>query len=125
MTVYATVDDLADYVDTVPTTAPILLRRASRDIDNALLCAVYDPTDTAVQAALREATCEQAAGYVDNGQRRAQPAKLTSFGIGSVTASRGKANPDDPPAKVGRLWYQAWQVLQLAGLTGQGPMQSW
>lgn len=125
MTAYATVDDLADYVTTVPATAPLLLDRASRDIDSALLCAIYDPTDVEVQQTLRVATCEQAAGYVDNGQPTGKTRTITNFSIGSVSATRGKADPDEPPAKVGRLWYQAWQVLQLAGLTGQGPQQSW
>lgn len=121
---YATVDDLAGYVTTVPATATVLLDRCSRDINAALLTAVYDPTDADVQRVLREATCEQAAGYIDNGNPTGgSRSAVSSFSIGSVSVTKGggQQGPPSPPAMVGDLYRQAWQVLAEAGLTGQPP----
>lgn len=121
MAAYATVDDLAGYVTTVPTTATILLERCSRDVDDALLTAVYDPTVTAVQDALRKATCEQAAGCIDNGQPSGNGPTVTGFSIGSVSVTRGSGGQVTGAAMVGGLYRRAWQILQQAQLTGMRP----
>ncbi|TDC42089.1 hypothetical protein [Micromonospora sp. KC213] len=132
---YATPEQLAAYPVTVPAgaDAELLLKRASRDVDSALFCTVYDPDNPDVQAALRDATCEQVAGYLDSGNRTgtgaAQPPPV-GFSIGKVTVQRGGSGSavggqQAASAKVGRLWYQAWLVLQSAGLTGQGPQETW
>ncbi|TCB97579.1 hypothetical protein E0H26_11715 [Micromonospora zingiberis] len=128
---YATPEQLADYPVTVPagSNAELLLRRASRDVDQALLCAVYDPEDPAVVTALMEATCEQVAGILDSGDRTGTGAAppTASFSIGKVSVVRGGQGAGGSAAqasRIGPLWPQAWQILQAAGLTGHGP-QTW
>jgi hypothetical protein len=124
---YATVDQLTDYPVTVPAgvDAELLLRRASRDIDQALLTAIYDPTDPAVVTALMEATCEQVAGILDSGDRTGTGAATpaASFSIGKVSVQRSGGSASQA-SQIGPLWPRAWQILQQAGLTGQGP-QTW
>lgn len=123
---YATVAELDDWIGSTPTNAAMLLVRASRDVDHTLLCAVYDTTDADVIEALRVATLEQVAAGLDGGDKTGNGAvRKPGFQLGklavqapAVTAAEGGAQ------KVGRLWSQAWQVLQLAGLTGHGP-QTW
>lgn len=114
---YATTDDLAGYVDVVPSNAPTLLERASRAVDQALLCAVYDTDDTDIQAALRAATCEHAAFGLESGDGTGTGAAAGygSISIGSVALSRADNSRDTVLAP------QAWMVLQLAGLTGHSP----
>ncbi|MFG2059669.1 hypothetical protein ACGFI9_37225 [Micromonospora sp. NPDC048930] len=126
---YATVEQLTAYPVVVPAgvNATLLLTRASRDVDRALLTAVYDTTDPDVVAALRDATCEQVAGMLDAGDRTgtgaAQP--ISGFGIGKITVQRGggSGGSSKQAEKIGPLWPQAWQILQQAGLTGQGPQE--
>lgn len=128
--VYATSGDLTAYPVAVPAgvSAGLLLQRASRDVDRALLCAVYDvdddgyPTDTAVRQALREATCEQVAGAIEAGAYPGGKATPTGFGIGKIRVDRGASTAEQ--VQRGQLYSQAWQVLQAAGLTGGGP-QTW
>lgn len=131
---YATPEQLAAYPVTVPAgaNAELLLRRASRDVDQALLCTVYPvdehgrPTDPAVVTALMEATCEQVAGILDSGDRTGTGAAppTSSFSIGKVSVVRGGQGAGGSAAQASRiagLWPQAWQILQQAGLTGHGP----
>lgn len=123
---YATEADLTAYPVTVPASASaaLLLTRASRDVDRALLTAVYDvdaagdPTDAAVIAALRDATCEQVAGYIDAGDYTGTGAASTptSFGIGKLVVQR---DATDRRAKPGQLYAQAWQVLRDPRLYGK------
>lgn len=123
---YATQTDLADYVTTVPANADLLLRRASRDVDRALLCSVYDAADSAVLAALTGATCEQVAGQLAAGATDGIGAGAArSFTLGKLSVNKGGApsNPAAQAVKVGNLWEQAWNILQQAGLTGQGPAE--
>lgn len=124
MAAYATVDDLVPaYVATAPDSVDLLLARASRDVDRALLCSVYDATDTAVIEALRDATCEQVAGNLAAGDKTgAGTSTPASFSLGKLSVSRTiGGNPAAQATKIGGLWSQAWAALQLAGLTGQGP----
>lgn len=121
---YATPADLADYVDPVPTNAQLLLDRATRQVDQALLASVYDTTDPDVLEALKVATCEQVAGNLSAGITDGIGAAVpTSFTLGRLSVSRGsaKASPAAQARKVGGLWEQAWYVLQQAGLTGHEP----
>lgn len=121
MAAYATVAELTAKLGSEPANAQDLLDRASRDVDVALLCKVYDATNVDVVAALKDATLEQVAQGLAQGDTAglggAQP---TSFTIGRLSAQRDTGHPGQP-YKVGRLWVQAWQVLQVAGLTGSGP----
>lgn len=117
---HATTADLAKAVTPLPTDARLLLIRASRDVDQALIAAVYDPADAAVRATLRDATVEQVCGMLAAGDTRgigASPPQ--SFTLGSLSVQRG--NTGGAPDKVGTLYQQAWQVLQQAGLTGHEP----
>ncbi|MFF0721343.1 hypothetical protein [Micromonospora sp. NPDC003816] len=129
MGAYASVDDLNELLGRTPLNAARLLVRASRDVDRALLCAVYDATDPAVVEALREATLEQVASGLDSGDVTGTGAAppTSSFSVGKVSVVRGGQGAGGSSAqasKIGSLWPQAWQVLQAAGLTGHGP-QTW
>ena len=121
--VYATTADYALHLRAAPpANSRLALARASAAVDDMLLCAVYDvdddgmPTDTAVIAALKEATCVQA-----QDARAAKAAAAGSFSIGSVSVTRSA------PQTVREEDYRsprAWAVLQRAGLTGASPW-SW
>ncbi|WKU03751.1 hypothetical protein [Micromonospora sp. HUAS LYJ1] len=117
---YATVDQLHDKLGRTPANAQQLLDRASRDVDRALLCSVYDPESTAVVDALREATLEQIAVGLDHGDVTGSGTRRRGgFTIGRLTVQAASA--DDTPVKIRGLWEQAWIILQAAGLTGHGP----
>jgi hypothetical protein len=124
---YATPAELAaPPYNLTPTNAQLLLDRASRDVDQALLCAVYDVEDPDVIATLKATTLEQAAGYLDYGDRTgggvAAPAEGFTLGRLSVQKS-SSSNSSGQASRIGRLWPQAWAVLQQAGLTGDGPQE--
>ncbi|WP_370446812.1 hypothetical protein [Micromonospora sp. LHW51205] len=117
---YATVAELADKLGRTPVNAAQLLIRASRDVDRALLCAVYDSTDTAVVAAIKEATLEQVAANLTHGNSTGLGGtRRGGFSIGRLSVQAGSS--DDAPVRIGSLWEQAWTILQAAGLTGHGP----
>ncbi|XVU25806.1 hypothetical protein ACQPZJ_01740 [Actinoplanes sp. CA-054009] len=110
---YAAVDDLPA---PVPADAVDQLVRASRAIDQALLCAVYDPAAPAIVETLRLATLAQVAD-----ERR------WARGRGGFTLGRLSVQPvadQDRPTRTGPVWSSAWAILQQAGLTGHGP-QTW
>lgn len=113
---YAEPADLVpDYLDAAPPDAARLLRRASADVDRALLTAVYDTTDPAVIAALKRATCEQVAGEVTE---RASGGGIAGFTIGRINVTRSGAAPSSSTARVNGLHPAAWSTLLAAGLTG-------
>ncbi|TDB86276.1 hypothetical protein E1264_18450 [Actinomadura sp. KC216] len=123
---YATVVELTAHLGYAPEGAQRLLDRASRDVDRALLCSVYDATDTAVTDALKAATLEQVAyqltiGNVDGIAHGMQPGVPTGSSAGAVDLSRGTSVGG---ASAGLPWLadQAFVELQRAGLTGQGPL---
>ena len=121
---YATEADLTSYPVAVPAgaSAALLLTRASRDVDRALLTAVYDANAPDVVVALRDATCEQVAGMLDAGDVTGTGAKppTSGFSIGKIAVQRGGGSSGQA-SKIGDLWPQAWAILQQAGLTGHGP----
>ncbi|MGW4467473.1 hypothetical protein [Micromonospora sp. NPDC004704] len=123
---YATVVDLTGWIGSTPSNAAMLLIRASRDVDHALLCAVYDTTNVDVVEALRTATLEQVAAGLDGGDKTGNGAvRSGGFQLGKLAVQAPAVTPaEGGPSKVGRLWTQAWLVLQQAGLTGHGP-QTW
>ncbi len=123
---YATPEQLAEApYQLSPPNAALLLDRASRDVDSALLCARYDPTDPDVVAALRLATLEQVAAGIANGDKDGLGAsRPPAFTLGRLAMQGAPVTPPEGAAvKVGRLWESAWLVLQQAGLTGQGPSE--
>lgn len=124
---YATVEELADEpYNLSPANAQLLLDRASRDVDRALLTSVYDTEDADNVAALKSATLEQVAAQLAAGAADGIGAGAArSFTLGKLSVNKGGTppNPAAQAVKVGPLWEQAWAVLQLAGLTGQGPSE--
>lgn len=124
---YATVEQLADLLGrSAPPNAAVLLDRASRDIDRALVTAVYDSTDATIIAALKNATLEQVAwrlevGDVNGIRHDAQSGVPTPVPV-TVSLSRyGNAVGADT-SKTQILGEQAYAVLQAAGLTAWGPI---
>jgi hypothetical protein len=128
---YATVGDLDGPLDYVPANAQVLLDRASRQIDRAIQCAIYDvdddglPTDAAVTTALKEATCEQVAYNLEVGNKSGIPHGLQSgvpsgSSAGEIALSRG---PSAGGASADQPWLgdQAASILRTAGLLGPGP----
>jgi hypothetical protein len=123
---YATVEELNDHIGSTPANAQLLLDRASRDVDQALLCAVYDVEDEDNVAALKLATLEQVAAGLDQGDLKGTgTSRPAGFTLGRLSVQQPAATRPGAPQKIGRLWEQAWQVLQQAGLTGQGPQEPW
>jgi hypothetical protein len=119
---YATITELTAKLGRTPVNSQQLLDRASRDVDRALLTAVYDVTDPAIVAALKEATLEQIAANLDNGDLTGNGVtRPNSFTLGKLSMQVPSKDSADRPVKIGRLWEQAWLVLQQAGLTGFAP----
>jgi hypothetical protein len=132
---YATVEDLPGVLGyPAPANGQVLLDRASRDIDRAIQCAVYDvddngmPTKAAIVTALKEATLEQVAyqleiGNADGIAHGLQSGVPSGSSAGLVELSRG---PSTGGATVDQPWLadQARQILRVAGLLGQEPQTS-
>lgn len=131
---YATTQDLAGVLDYTPNNAQVLLDRASRQIDRAIQCAVYNvdgngmPTDAAVITALKDATCEQVAYMLEVGNTAGIAHGLkagvpSGASAGTVELSRG---PSTGGASADQPWLaeQAEIILRQAGLLGQEPQTS-
>lgn len=97
-----------------------LLARASEDVDDALLTAVYEvdaeemPTDPKVAAALADATCAQVE-YVamQGGDDTGAAGQWDSVSIGPVAMSGRKGGPTGPAVDLGP---RAHRALRRAGL---------
>lgn len=125
--IYATADDLATYTgSSAPADADALLAKASRMLDGAVfrLCWYLTdpdtglPTDPTVTAALRDATCAQAAWWGELGDSTgAQFAGWGEVRIGSVLMSRNPnaVAPQDSPAR--QIAPEVWDVLGSPDLT--------
>jgi hypothetical protein len=94
-----------------------MLVEAQRSVDAALKSAVYttdaageNPTDAAVIAALKIATCAQVKWWIDNGDEYDQASQYSSFSIDGISVTRG-AGVGGP-----RLCERALNALQLAKL---------
>lgn len=134
--IYATAADLAAYTGTTaPDNADALLAKASRFLDSAVfrLCwyaADPDtglPTDPIVTAALRDATCAQAAWWDELGDSTgALGAGYGSVSIGSVSLSRsgrdGVVAPDGSESPARQVAPEVWDVLRQPDIT---PNQLW
>lgn len=121
--VYATADDLAEYLGTdAPDNADRLLKRASRTVDTLLVGAVYDtdsqqqPTNDEVLDALREATVAQAAYWHHNGMPSEGLDRYGQVQIGSVQLSRGESAPSDGMVDGVQIAPGVTSELRLAGL---------
>lgn len=123
---YATVEQLDSALGYTPTNASLLLDRASRQIDRLLRCAVYDPDDTDIQAALRDATLEQVAYQlaIGNTEGIAHPLQSgvpSGSSAGAVDLSRGQStggNSTGAPL----IGDQAYSILADAKIAFQGPI---
>lgn len=131
--VYATREQLVDspYLPdgvTPPAEAGRLLARASRRVDILVRTAVYDvdatgaPTSPTVAEALSEATCAQAAWWLETQDESGARAQYQSVGIGSVNLTRASGGVDQGD---GTTSPAAVEVLTLAGLIGQEPIVGW
>jgi hypothetical protein len=108
-----------------PTNAQTLLDRASRDIDQALLSAIYSPTEAAIIAALKDACLEQVVYQLEIGNTSGirhgmQPGVPSGSSAGTVDLSRGQSAGGSSVGQP-RLGEQVWSILQKAGLTGMAP----
>lgn len=124
---YASLADLSAVLSPLPDNADQLLVRAAREIDRALITAVYDPEDPAVIEALRQASLEQIAGNAQDGDSTGLggiTTTATAFTIGKVQVSKA-ATASTPVPRTGGLVDQAWLTLQAAGLTGGQPGERW
>jgi hypothetical protein len=123
-TSHATADDWATYIGTAaPASLTALLRRATLDVNRALVSAVYDDTDTDMLAALAEATCEQADALRASGTSDGNPNPYQSVSAGSIRLARaasGKSGTSQGSDGT-ELSPRAWQILCDAGLTGGAP----
>lgn len=122
---YATSEDYARVIGQAgPANLPLLLRRASRQVDQVLLTAVYQLTDQGARVGrtvadeLADATCEQAAFLLARGFTDGLPTGFQSVAIGSVQLGRGYSTGggDSNALPFGDIPYA---ILQRAGLTGQ------
>ncbi|MGW4411163.1 hypothetical protein ACWEJ6_44530 [Nonomuraea sp. NPDC004702] len=122
---YATSSDYATYTGTTaPDGIDLLLARASRLVDQVLLCAVYDVDDVDVQAALRDATIEQAAAWTASGIEDGTGAATEWANVSIATVSLGRAQSGGAGgggSAAIRPAPQTLMVLQQAGLTGHPP----
>ncbi|MGA5764480.1 hypothetical protein [Nonomuraea bangladeshensis] len=122
---YATSAEYAAYTGTTaPDGIDLLLARASRLVDQVLLCSVYDTGDEDVVTALREATIEQAAAWNATGIEDGTGAAAEWANVSIATVALGR--PQSGGAGGGgsaaiRPAPQALMVLQQAGLTGHEP----
>jgi len=125
---YSTVEQFSDYPvagsgdrGLTEVEAGGLLWRASRDVDRALLTAVYDATDEDTATALQQATCEQADWRIAQGQENGIGAGgVHSVSIATVQISKGYTGSGSAAMR-DMFSPQAYTILQLAGLIGQAP----
>lgn len=120
--VYATPEQLSAWTgEPAPPDAERLLARASEDVDDALLCAVYAtndagmPTDPAVVQALADATCAQVEYQLATGDDGTGAAgRWGSVSIGPVSLGDRR----DSPTAAGDvdLAPRAHRALRRAGL---------
>ncbi|MEU6279732.1 hypothetical protein [Streptomyces sp. NPDC047028] len=117
--VYATVEQLADYLDTAaPANATKLLRDASSALDDALLTAIYDtddagmPTDTDVIEAFTEAVCAIVEWWQETGDPVGADGGWQSVSAGPVSLSRGSDTTTAQPVAGGYLPPRAAAALR-------------
>lgn len=126
---YATEAEFATWLspEPLPDGAARLLRDASLEVDEMLLTAHYQvdgdnmPVDPKVRAALRDATCAQAAHRDEHGDdveiiQSGEAVSLGSLNFGGTGASgRGNANAGTPQHAPSAL-----RILRIAGLVPGG-----
>ena len=131
--VYATESDFADFLgDEAPEEGKkdkkiaAMLRRASTEIEGHTRTARYTvdedgyPTDPDVADAFRDATCAQAAWWLDTDDISGAASQEGTVSIGSVTlGARGRSSGNGAPdAGEARVAPEAITILRNAGLIG-------
>ena len=122
--VYATPEQLTEWTGRpAPADAERLLKRASEDIDAALVAAVYAtdaagmPTDPAVVQALADATCAQIEFQQETGDTGTGAAgRWGSVSLGPVSLSDRKDTPGGGGGGDVDLAPRAHRALRAAGL---------
>lgn len=132
--VYATSDDLATFTgNPAPDNAARLLKGASALVRTATRAALYDvtstglPSDPDIAEAFRDATCAQAAEWIDKGVDPASgtaPGVPQSSGIGGATVNWGAPGGLTPEQTLHQLVPDALWYLEAAGLLS-GTVQVW
>lgn len=130
MPVYATPQELADWLglDEPPAGASTALRDASLAVDMLLVGAVYavdgeeQPTDPKVIAALRDATCAQAA-FKPKGSNDPAPegGKVASVKVDKVSKTYA-VSPTTGAVVEDAYSQQAVNILRIAGLVPAHPV---
>jgi hypothetical protein len=127
---YATTGDLAGYLGAAPPAgARRLLVQATRRVDELLIAAVYRvdqdgmPTDPDVAAALRNATCAQAAWFEETGDEQGSgiAERYSSVRIGNVQLAGPGEGSSSSSSSDGRFAPDAVRILRLAGLLNGHP----
>lgn len=134
MLIYATSAELTTWGVTPPANAAALLRSASILVHRDTMTAIYDidtatslPTDPALVAALRDATCSQVATWValaiDPAKGAAGAGKVVSAkSIGSASITYAASAAAQALADATRdLSQEAWLILAQAGLASTSP----
>lgn len=124
---YASQADLAGIISPLPENAEVLLVRAAREIDRALLTATYEIDDPIVIEALRQASLEQISGALQDGDINGLGGltqTATNFTLGKLQVTKA-ATATTPVPRTNGLVDQAWLILQAAGLTGGQPGERW
>ncbi|GAA4928789.1 hypothetical protein GCM10023224_05110 [Streptomonospora halophila] len=128
--VYATAQEWVDYseLSAEPARASFWLRRASRDVDVALIGVVYEvdsvtqqPADADVAEALQQATIEQADMLVAVNDPTGAKSRWDSVSVGQVTYKRRGGSAGDDV----KLSSAAADILRLQGLTPQVWTAGW
>jgi hypothetical protein len=122
--VYATADDLAAWLgDYPPVNAVVLCTRASADIDDLLIGAVYDtstvtelPTDAAVIEALKLAVCAQVASWLPTQGQEGMGPQADGW------PRLSRAQRSCPMPDMGQVCEEAVRILHTAGLL---PVTPW
>lgn len=125
---YATVDDLTDFLKSIPLPpdADRLLEEASDDVDGVLVGARYatdaygNPTDPAVATALKKAVVRQVHWLMDRDDETGATSDVQSMSTGqrSITRRSGAGAASATP----QLGPRAAQALRTSGLMQPFPV---
>lgn len=132
MRIFAAPSDLQEWTqEEPPATALRDLRSASILISRLTSLATFEvddadepmPIDRQVRNALRDATCAQAAWFIETGDTSGAASTFVNLSLGSFSSStggsQGKATGDT------RVSVEALDILAQAGLLLTGPGNSW
>lgn len=102
---YATTADLASFlgitVQTLPTDASRLLRRASEIVKQSMLSNYISSNSDHVEAA-KLATCAQVESWMQSGEASAVGGKLQSFSLGELSMNYGSSGANSGNTLCGR-----------------------